>query len=120
MVWIKKRRIAGKHENYSLSKKLKKDGKISEQFEIMLNSLTLEEIIGLKIELAYRAANTAIFGLPLWRKMIDITKNALLLYAVSATRSNREASRMLGIDKHDFRRYVNEYGVNTYFESGKE
>lgn len=120
MVWTKKRRIAGKHEHYSLSKKLKKDGKISEQFEIMLNSLTLEELIGLKLELALKAAHSPIFGLPLWRKMIDITKNALLMYAVSATRSYREASRLLGIDKHDFRRYAEEYAVHSYFQEERK
>lgn len=120
MVWLRKKRIQGKHEHYSLSKKLKREGKVSEQFEIMLNSLTLEELIGLKIELAVKAANTPIYGLPLWRKMIDISKNALLMYAISATRSYREASRLLGIDKHDFRRYCKEYGVFSYFESERK
>jgi len=50
VTWKKKRKIQGKREHYSLSKKLKRDGKTSEQFEIMLNSLTMEELMGLKLE----------------------------------------------------------------------
>ena len=50
MPWKKKlRERKGKSYNYSLRKKLKKDKKITDDFEIMLNSLTLEDIIGLKL-----------------------------------------------------------------------
>ena len=89
MTWKKKRRLAGKYEHYSLSKKLKRDKKISDQFEVMLNSLTLEELIGLKLELAYKSAGQAIYGLPLFRTMRDIAKAALLMYAASATLPGR-------------------------------
>ena len=96
MTWKKKRRIQGKFEHYSLSKKLKRDGKISDQFEIMFNSLTLEELIGLKLELANKAAGSPLFGLPIFKSMKDVAKCALLMYAASATRSDREAAALLG------------------------
>ena len=35
--------------NYSISKKLKKERKSTEEFEVMLNNLSLEEIIALKL-----------------------------------------------------------------------
>ena len=37
---------------YSISNKLRKSGKSSEEFEIILNNLSLEEVIGLKLELS--------------------------------------------------------------------
>ena len=40
--------------NHSLSRELRKNGKTTEEFEVMLNSLSLEEVIGLKLELATR------------------------------------------------------------------
>ena len=116
MTWKKKKRIQGKYENYSLSKKLKRDGKVSEQFEIMLNSLTLEELIGLKLELANKAAGTPIFGLPLYRSMKDVAKVAVLMYAASATRSDREAAALLGITRMEYKNLVKEYNVINYFE----
>jgi len=116
VTWKKKRRIQGKYENYSLSKKLKRDGKISEQFEIMLNSLTMEEILGLKLELANKAAGSPLFGLPLFRSMKDVAKVAVLMYAASATRSDREAAALLGITRMDYKNLVREYNIINYFE----
>ena len=116
MTWKKKRKIQGKYENYSLSKKLKRDGKISDQFEIMLNSLTLEELIGLKLELANKAAGSPLFGLPLFRSMKDVAKVAVLMYAASATRSDREAAALLGIDRMEYKFLVRDYNIISYFE----
>ena len=116
MTWKKKKRIQGKYENYSLSKKLKRDGKVSDQFEIMLNSLTLEELIGLKLELANKAAGSPIFGLPLFRSMKDVAKVAVLMYAASATRSDREAAALLGIDRMEYKILVRDYNIISYFE----
>ena len=116
MTWKKKQRIQGKYEHYSLSKKLKRDGKISDQFEIMLNSLTLEELIGLKLELANKAAGSPLFGLPLFRSMKDVAKVAVLMYAASATRSDREAAALLGIEREDFKYLIKEYNIIGYFE----
>lgn len=116
MTWKKKRRILGKYEHYSLSKKLKQENIISEQFEIMLNSLTLEELIGLKLELANKAAGIPIFGIPLFRSMKDIAKSAVLMYAASVARSDREAARLLGISRMEYKNYIKQYRIITYFE----
>ena len=116
MTWKKKRKIVGKYEHYSLSKKLKRENLISDQFEIMLNSLTLEELIGLKLELALKAAGAPIYGIPMYRSMKDVAKSALLMYACSASRSDREAARLLGIDRMEFKRSVTEFNIITYFE----
>mgnify|MGYP003341500743 CR=1 FL=1 len=120
MTWKKKQRIQGKYEHYSLSKKLKRDGKVSDQFEIMLNSLTLEELIGLKLELANKAAGSPIFGLPLFRSMKDVAKVAVLMYAASATRSDREAAALLGIDRMEYKRSIKEYKIINYFEEERK
>lgn len=119
MTWKKKRRILGKYEHYSLSKKLKQENIISEQFEIMLNSLTLEELIGLKLELANKAAGIPIFGLPLFRSMKDIAKSAVLMYAASVARSDREAARLLGISRMEYKNYIKQYKIITYFEENR-
>lgn len=116
MTWKKKRKIQGKYEHYSLSKKLKSDGKISEQFEIMLNSLTIEELIGLKLELAIKAAGSPIFGLPIFKSLKDVAKAALLMYAASATRSDREAAALLGIDRMEYKQSIKKYNIINYFE----
>ena len=50
-MWVPKKRQS-KYKRLSLSKILKKKNKIDKEFEVILNSLSLEEVIGLKLELA--------------------------------------------------------------------
>ena len=53
--------------NHSISNQLRKQGKSNDEFEVMLNKLSLEEVIGLKLELANRAAGGYLYGLPIWQ-----------------------------------------------------
>ena len=64
----------------------------------MLNNLSLEEIIGLKLELAARSVGNMLYGLPILTSLPYITRDAILKYSLSATRSKKEAARFLGIN----------------------
>jgi hypothetical protein len=109
------KRHNGITKNYSISNKLRKEGKTTSEFEIMLSSLTLEEIIGLKLELASRSAGGMLYGLPLWGAMPNICKDAVLRYAISASRSNSEAARFLGIDKARLKKLYKKFDLYNYF-----
>jgi phosphoribosylaminoimidazole carboxylase (NCAIR synthetase) len=116
MTWKNKKKIYGNDEYYSISNKLKNDKKTTEQFEVMLNSLTLEEVIALKIELAAAAANNKLYGLPLWYSVSNIVKDALLKYTYSATRTQQEAARFLGISKKSYKNLLKKYKTKGFFE----
>ena len=75
---------------YSISNKLKSENKIDERFEIMLSSLTLEEIIGLRLELAAKSVNYKLYGLNIWHKVPDMVKDGVLKYVYSAARTKGE------------------------------
>lgn len=120
MSWKKKKYTQGKNEYYSISKKLKREGKISEEFQVMMNGLLLEEVIALKLELAAKAAGGALYGLPLWYSIKDIVKDAIFKYAYSATRSKMEASRFLGLTMREFSEYNKLYKIDSYFEEDKD
>jgi len=64
--WKRRKNYNGKNKDYSISNKLRKEKRSHEEFEIMLNSLTLEEVIGLKLELASRNIANRLYGLPIW------------------------------------------------------
>ena len=68
----KQRRLQGKNKYYSLSRKLRRESKSNDQFEVMLSQLTLEEVIGLKLELASKVLGGKLFGLPVWSSMHSI------------------------------------------------
>ena len=107
----------GRNRYYSISNKLKKDGKSSEEFEILFNNLSLEEVIGLKLELASKSSfNGKLYGLPIWYSIPNIVRDAMLKYALSATRSKREAARFLGLNEFGLKRIIKKYKIDQYFE----
>jgi len=112
----KNKRIPGKNRHYSLSKKLRKENKVTEDFEIMLNNLSLEEVIGLKLELASKAVQGMLYGIPIWFSLQHIVKDAVLKYAYSATRTKMEAARFLGFNKRRFNELVKKYETQSYFQ----
>ena len=115
MSWKRKRRLQGKNRYYSLAKKLRKEKRSSDEFEIMLNQLTLEEVIGLKLELATKTVNGKLFGMPLWYTLHSIVQDAVLKYTFSASRTNGEAMRFLGLKKAEMRKLIKKYNIDNYF-----
>ncbi len=102
----------GFSRNKSLSKKLRKEGKSSEAFEIMLSSLTLEEVIGLKLECSMRLTNGKLYGFNLWSKMVNITKEALYNATISVAETNIEIRRILGINQRSLVEMKKRYDIN--------
>jgi hypothetical protein len=67
-------------------------------FEAMVNMLTLEELLSLKLELACQASGQPLFGFALWNNLIYIVREAVLNYALAATRSRNDAAALLGME----------------------
>jgi len=120
MSWKRKRRLQGKNKYYSLAKKLRKNQRSSDEFEIMLNQLTLEEVIGLKLELATKSVNGKLFGVPLWYSLHSIVQDAVLKYTFSASRTNGEAMRYLGLKKAEMKKLMKKYNIDNYFLEKKD
>ncbi len=120
MTWKKRNRIyKGKNESYSLSRKLKKENRSDDAFEVKLNNLSLEEVIALKLELASNSTGKALYGLPLWHSLPDIVQDAMLKYALSATRTKGEAMRLLGLVPKDFKRLEKKFHTAKYLEQNE-
>jgi len=102
---------------YSISKKLKRDKKITEEFEVMLNNLSLEEIIALKLELASKIIKGKLYGLNIYNNLPVIAKDAAVKYAFSACRTKAAAAAMLGISYRRLMQLQKEYNYSSFFES---
>jgi len=89
--WKRKKNYNGKNKDYSISNKLKKEKKVNDDFEVMLNNLSLEEVIALKL------------------------KEAAYKYALSATRTQNEAMRFLGLKLNSFYDLREIYDVDDFF-----
>ena len=95
----------GVNNNFSISRKLRSEGKTSEEFEVMLNNLSLEELISLKLELASKIMRGNLFGFPIIKAMPNITRDALITFALSATKNLSEAASLLGITIQELKKY---------------
>ena len=113
--WKRQRRLQGKNKYYSLSKKLRRENKSNDEFEVMVSQLTLEELIGLKLELASKVLDGRLFGIPIWSSMHSIVQDAMLKWVYSASRTKAEAVRFLGINQSDFKDLIKKYKVDDYF-----
>tara|TARA_R100001082_G_scaffold107681_1_gene81877 strand:+ start:193 stop:561 length:369 start_codon:yes stop_codon:yes gene_type:complete len=111
-MWKKKlREYKGKFENYSIRKKLNNEKKINSNFEVILNSLTLEEIIALKLELAASHVNHKLYGFPIFRSIKYLVREACIMFALSATRTPKDAAGVLGITERQLREEIKKFDI---------
>lgn len=103
------------NKDFSISKKLRAENKSNDYFELMLGNLSLEDIIALKLEIAFRAVGIPLHGVPIWKSTPFIVKDALLKFSLSASSSQQEAMNYLGISKTDFVKYLRKYKTVEYF-----
>lgn len=93
----------------SISVQLRSENRSSDEFEVMLQNLTLEDVISLKLELSAKATNRKLFGFNIWRSIPHITRCAVLSYANKAAKTKREAASFLGISMYEYYIYLNRY-----------
>ena len=110
------KRFRGRNYYQSISKKLRKEKKTTIEFEVMLASLTLEEIISLKLELAAKNVGGKFYGFPIWKSSTLIIKDSLIKFALSSSSSHKEAASILGITISELKRFIKKYKVNEYFD----
>lgn len=118
MHWVKRQRavIKGVYFKFSYLDMLRKQNKSSPEFEFMLNNLTLEEIIALKLELTSKSLNYKLSGMKLWSSIPIFCKRGMLTYAASITKSHHEAAAFLGLDLSQYLDVLKKYGSNELIE----
>ena len=82
----------------------------------MLSALTLEEIIGLKLECSSRLTAGKMYGFNLWSNIVDITKEAVYNAVISVTRTNKEATKILGINEKTFKTLKRKYKIKEEYD----
>tara|TARA_R100001015_G_C4632542_1_gene196227 strand:+ start:3998 stop:4366 length:369 start_codon:yes stop_codon:yes gene_type:complete len=113
--WKRKKNYNGKNKNYSIINKLRKERKSNDEFEIMVGNISLEELIALKLELSCGNFSNRMYGIPLWSNLINVVQDAVLKYALSATRTQAEAMRMLGLKESNLHDLKKKFNPNDYF-----
>ena len=112
-MWKKKlREYKGRNYNYSLRKKLRSEKRTSDDFEAMIHNLTLEELIGLKFELAASHINNKLYNFPVYRSLRYIVKEACLHFALSSTRTIGDAASFLGMREGELNKEIKKFNID--------
>jgi hypothetical protein len=115
MAELRRHEKLGRNRYFSVSRKLRKEGKSSEEFEARLSTLTLEDVIALRLELAARLTKGKIHGLLCWKHLPDIIKDACIKAALSVSSTRKDAVKILGISERNFKRAVKKYESINFF-----
>jgi len=113
---VKKNKRLRPLEHLSVLKKLRKEGKIDDSFLVCLNSLELEDIIAIKLELSARLLNHRPYGFDIWKKIPKIVKESILKFSISSTASKKAAARFLGLTSPEFNSLYKNYDIQKYFD----
>jgi len=98
--------------NTSIITSLKDQALITDQTLVAINAISLENLIAIKLELACNHVNNRLYGFDIWRNSIYIVKDALLKFAISTTRSKKDAARFLGLTYADFRLACKKFDID--------
>ena len=109
--------MISKYKLYSISNHLRDNNRSSDQFEIALNALSLEKVIALKLELSSKILNSKMYGFNLWKNVPTIIRDSILKYALSVTKSKKDASRYLGINLRTLNNLIKKHRITDYFEN---
>ncbi len=109
-----------KKENWSLSKKLKKQNKINDEFEAVLSHLSLEEVVALKVELAAKACGGKFYGNYLLKATKYIADEAIIKYALAACQTRKGAARFLGVNSQHLKAIMKVYRTEEQLRLDEE
>jgi|GEM_PF-2956569 len=104
-----------KNKYFSISHKLRTEKGIHKEFEVLLNSLSIEEILSLKLELMCKLLNGK-FCFPLYHVLDFIVKESVLNFAETYKRTQKEICLMLGIKLDTFKKMRVRYNTKEYLE----
>lgn len=91
-----------KHATFSWTNYLRNVGKSNDAFEAMVSRLRLEELIALKLDIAFRSIGKGFYGFPIWSALDRIVRISAMIFASSVTRTRQEAAAVLGISPTAF------------------
>jgi hypothetical protein len=99
----------------SIIKKLKDQNKINDNILTHINNMSIEDLLAVKLELASTHMNNRLYGFDIWKQSNNIVKEALLKFAISTTKSKKDAARFLGLTYVEFKRVASKYNVDNFF-----
>jgi len=88
----------GKLKKRSLTSSLRNEGRIDGKFVDTLSTLSMEDIIALKLEASTKMTKGKFYGFPIWYSLPNICKEACFKFAVYNCKTKSDITSLLGIE----------------------
>lgn len=82
----------------------------------MVNNLTVEDLIALKLELHFKSAGTCLYGIPYFKIIERLAKEAVLKYAMAAGGSEKRAAKIVGLSTRRFNFELMKHDLVNYYK----
>jgi len=82
----------------------------------LLANLTMEEVIGLKLELALSRNPTSLLNLPVWKATPKFVRDAMFKAALGIAGTKKGAMRILGMNARVFNNYLCKLDILAYYK----
>ncbi len=112
---IRKKKYTSENEFYSYKDNLLKNKQIDKNFLLQLNNLTLEDLIYLKLDQVSKNLNGKFYGFPIFDAFTSICREAFLRYALSSTKSKKEAAMIMKTSKSNLNYLTKKYKIDEEF-----
>ena len=84
--------------------------------EIFVSNLPLEDLIALKLEISSRPVSGKLFGIPIWKSIPFIVRDAVLKTAISVCKTKVDAANLIGMDVDKMDNLLKKYNTIDFFE----
>ena len=101
-----------KSKKDSLILSLKREGRVNEDALNAISELTVEEIIGVKLELSAQRTKGKLYNLPIWYTLPNICRDACMKFAFSYCSTKSDMASLLGIPYEYFIELYKKYNID--------
>ena len=101
------------NKSYNLSEQLLQSKRIDENFIHVLDGLSFEEIIGLKLETTAKLVKGKMYGFKIYHTLPVIVKEALIRYTSRKFTFKSHAANFLGITRKRYNSLLLRRGIDT-------
>lgn len=99
-------------ESWNLLEHLSKTKQLDSYFMAKFNSLSLEEVIALKLDLASKPFGNKFYSFPLWFSLEKIVRHAVLKHIYSSSKTFTDIATFLGVSQNRAKVILWAYGLN--------
>jgi len=99
------------NKSYNLSQQLIDSKRIDENFIYMLDGLSLEEILGLKLETSAKLVKGKMYGLKIYHTLPVILRESLIKYTSKKFKLKSHAASFLGITLKKYNSLLKRRGI---------